>query len=342
MVPVRRPARHSRARGRTSFLPLSPGHRPHAEVEPNPEGQDGYFIPPPRRARGGIEPAPNISTVDRNLKTPHQDEFIIAFEREVATETSIRVEYVNRKFRDQFQDIDINRVTGDYGRCKVATVTNNSVLEESPGTGFYTDPYTGEQVFDNDPGPGDGFNDDCAGDIVENFGEEPPPDDPFAPDVRREQPDGVPDLYTQNPAWGSIFLVGNFNSSDYEAFVVELNRRQYRSWEMNASYTWSYSQGNGEDFNQFLRYRPLACLKDDEFGFQSTDQRHIVRQVQRRDHHAVGLPPRRNRPVGSPDCRDSILDPELSRSTPVPPPAYTDLGSYTTRHDPDGSSIRPA
>ena len=65
-------------------------------------------------------------------------------------------------------------------------------------------------------------------------------------------PDGLPDLYVLNPGWGELLLVGNFNSSDYEAYVIELVRRQYRSWQMNASYTWSKAVGDAEDFNQIL------------------------------------------------------------------------------------------
>ena len=42
--------------------------------------------------------------VDRNLRTPYQDELVASFERALWTETSIRLRYVRREFRDQFQD----------------------------------------------------------------------------------------------------------------------------------------------------------------------------------------------------------------------------------------------
>ena len=137
---------------------------------------------------------------------------------------------------------------------------------------FVTDPHTGEVYEDTDPGPGDGRLDDCAGNSV--FA---PAVDPFGDtgDIRLDRPDGVTDLYVQNPFWGDIFLVGNFNEIDYRAFVLELARRQYRGWEMNASYTWSRARGDGEDFFQELGDDP--SLRDSVRGYQSYDQRHVVK-----------------------------------------------------------------
>ena len=92
---------------------------------------------------------------------------------------------------------------------------------------------------------------------------------------RFERPDGIADLYLQNPGWGDIFLVGPFNSADYDGVVLALTRRQYRSWEMQASYTWSRIIGDGEDFQQSLGDDRSLLL--DERGFQSHDQTHVVK-----------------------------------------------------------------
>jgi outer membrane receptor protein involved in Fe transport len=54
---------------------------------------------------------PTITQVERNLKTPYSDEWIVGFEREVAPETSLAFRYINRRYRDQLQDIDINHTT---------------------------------------------------------------------------------------------------------------------------------------------------------------------------------------------------------------------------------------
>jgi len=51
-------------------------------------------------------------TVDRELRTPYQDEWSVSFERQLWPETSLKLAYVERKFRDQFQDVDINHGPG--------------------------------------------------------------------------------------------------------------------------------------------------------------------------------------------------------------------------------------
>jgi hypothetical protein len=204
------------------------------------------------QVRGSINPTASLQVVDRGLETPYQDEFTFAFERELWAETSLALTWIKREYRDQFQDIDINHVTGDFGRCIVA---------EEPG-----DPSI---VFS---GP-DGVLDDCSGELV--------PGDPIpvpGGGIRvpfYQRPDGRPDLYTMNPFWGNIYQIGNYNEADYEAVVLQVVRRQYRGWELQGSYTWSQATGNGEDFEQFLGDDQSTL--EDEDGYQSTDQRHVVK-----------------------------------------------------------------
>ena len=274
---------------------------------------------------GGLSPLITVLTVDRNLKTPYQDEFTFKIERELWAETSINLTYVNRKFRDQIQDININLDSGDLGRCQKHTNANNLPLVASPGTstmscsglnalgnpvqcavdsdcgggqtcGFFfsvgpdpwlTDPFTGVLFPDTNPGAGDGYfdpvtgstDDNCVGDFdVANLSGQN--DDGCTGALCDnfdflKKPDEVTDLYLQNPFWGDIFLIGNFNAADYEALVLEIVRRQYRSWEMNASYTYSEAKGDGEDFFQALGDDPT--LRDNVRGFQSYDQTHVVK-----------------------------------------------------------------
>ncbi len=54
---------------------------------------------------------PEASQVDRGLQTPFVDEMTFGFERELAPEVSLKITYINRKFRQQLQDKDINHVT---------------------------------------------------------------------------------------------------------------------------------------------------------------------------------------------------------------------------------------
>jgi len=212
---------------------------------------------------GAIAPTITVNTVDPEIRTPYQDELTFSFERELWPESSIRLTYVNRKFRDQIQDRNVNVQTGDYGKCATIgqQVLNSALVVPSPGLG----------PGDTDPGLGDGQLDDCSGQTVLVGGT-----DILGSDATPLQfPDGKPDLFIRNPFWGGVFEIGNNNEFDYEALVLEFVRRQYRNWEMNASYTWSESKGDGEDFFQELGDDP--SLNTDIRGFQSYDQRHVVK-----------------------------------------------------------------
>jgi hypothetical protein len=206
-----------------------------------------------RQVRGTVNPAASVLVVDRDLSTPYQDELTLAFERELWAETSLSLTWVRRAYRDQFQDIDLNHVPGDFGSCVAVRLPGQSPLDPSGGP--------------------DGIVDDCAGEAF------PGPPVPLPGGGSRtsvlQRPDGRADLYKMNPFWGSIYQIGNHNEADYDAVVLQIVRRQYRGWELQGSYTWSQAEGNGEDFNQFLG-DDRSTLENEE-GFQSTDQRHVVK-----------------------------------------------------------------
>lgn len=195
-----------------------------------------------------------ISEVSRDLKRQFSDEWTIRFERELAAETSLIARYVNRKYRNQFQDTDINKKPVFY------------------------DELTDFQLFDT---YGDGAGGtrcdridefaDCTGRAAVELRAVGPGGSVRA--VTIEGPDGIPDLTAISPTISEIYRVGNFNSSTYEAYILELVRRFYQNWEMRASYTWSESLGQAESFAQALG--DDATNADDEFGPLSTDQRHV-------------------------------------------------------------------
>ncbi|ANM30207.1 hypothetical protein ABI59_12415 [Acidobacteria bacterium Mor1] len=196
--------------------------------------------------RRAVNAVASLLAVDHDLRTPYQDELAITFERQIAAETRFDVTYIRREYRDQLQDRDINNVARDLGTCLLVTEPGDPAINDQP----------------------DGLLDDCTGNL------EPFPNDPS---ILLPRPDGFPDLYRLNPFWGSVLQVGNFNQSDYEAVVLSLLRRQYRGWEGQLSYTWSQSVGDGEDFQQVIGND--GSLVDDEFGFQSNDQRHVVKFI---------------------------------------------------------------
>jgi len=223
-----------------------------------------------------IKPFISVTTVDPDIVTPYQDEFTFSLERELWPESSIRLTYINRKFRDQIQDRNVNVQPGDYGRCASISEQLSLPLLGIAPSGVLP------SLQDATPGRADGQIDDCAGRSIGVGATDILGSDVTIVDI----PDGFPDLYVQSPFWGGVFEVGNHitdprtgletdNKIDYEALVLELVRRQYRSWEMNASYTYSEAKGDGEDFFQELGRDP--SLRGDVEGFQSYDQRHVVK-----------------------------------------------------------------
>jgi outer membrane receptor protein involved in Fe transport len=62
---------------------------------------------------------PSTTQVDRGLQTPFSDELTFGFEREIAPEVAFSISYIDRRYRQQLQDIDINhtlRLNFDTGR----------------------------------------------------------------------------------------------------------------------------------------------------------------------------------------------------------------------------------
>jgi hypothetical protein len=246
-------------------------------IELEPATADVRFNIDPRTRRvlalgDSVNPGVNVMTVDHDLRTPYQDELLLSFERELARELSLRLTYVRREYRDQLQDVNLNRLHGDHGRCRWATVYDTRAVEP-------VEP--GDPDYDPELAPGDGILDDCVG-IAEVWKPSDPDQIPTSgpgttvariPTLLR--PDGIVDLYLQNPGWGDIMEVGNYNRSDYSGLVAELIRRRYRNWEMQASYTWSRSVGDGEDYLQQIG--DDSSLREDERGYQSDDRRHFVK-----------------------------------------------------------------
>jgi hypothetical protein len=223
-----------------------------------------------------FDPAFSYSVVDRNLKTPYQDEYSFAVEREIWEESSISFRYLHRNFKQQLQDININQVPGDYGLCTIQLTPLQPFIEQSPGQGqTLTDVYTGQTYVDTDEGIGDGRLDDCSGQEVFSTSDTGGVGGGGSGTVFLQTKDGFADLYVLNPAWRDIFQIGNYNDQKYDALIFEFVRRQYKNWQMEASYTWSQGFGQAEDFQ--LASGDDRSILQDEQGYLSYDVRHAVK-----------------------------------------------------------------
>jgi hypothetical protein len=159
---------------------------------------------------------PTVTQVNRDLRTPYCDEWILGFEREIAPETALSVRAVQRRYRDQLQDVDVNHETR-------------------------IDRFTGELS--------DRFG--VAAEV-----EALPDETPGSVNVKTRAPDGRPDLFVRNNFFNQVLRVGNTNSSRYNAFEVELRRRLARRWQLQGSYTYSRAVGSAEEFQSRLGNDP--------------------------------------------------------------------------------------
>jgi hypothetical protein len=137
-------------------------------------------------------------------------------------------------------------------------------LVASPGTGTVIDAYTLLPYQDTDPGIGDGRLDDCNGKTV-----------PTADGFNVQRMDGTADFYILNPAWGDIRQLGNNNTAEYNGLTLEFVRRQYKNWQMEASYTLSKAIGDSEDFSLLLG-NDRSTLSQ-ERGYLAFDRTHALK-----------------------------------------------------------------
>jgi carboxypeptidase family protein/TonB-dependent receptor-like protein len=159
---------------------------------------------------------PSTVQVDRGLQTPFSDELTLGFERELAPEMALSVTYVDRHYRNQLQDVDVNHY-----------VKRNSI------TGDLLDAIGAIETFI--------ATSDDGGRIAT---------------LHRRMPDGRPDLYISNPYFNQILRIGNYNESRYKGIVLELKRRLARRWQFQTSYTYSRAVGDAEDYQSRLGNDP--------------------------------------------------------------------------------------
>ncbi len=72
----------------------------------DPSGFDG--VPNSTLGRIVSKAPASVTQVDRGLRTPFSDEFTLGFAREIAPELALSFTFIDRRFRDQLQDIDVN------------------------------------------------------------------------------------------------------------------------------------------------------------------------------------------------------------------------------------------
>jgi hypothetical protein len=203
------------------------------------DGVDFFGLPNNKVGTVISSSPPSAFQIDRGMRTPFTDEMTLGFQREIAPEVSVSINYIQRKFRDQIQDIDVNhsarKPTGSF-RCPTTP------------SGFC----------------------DALGLI-----RVPPAQASGQPQPDERSNDQYPDLYINNYNFNQVLRIGNYNYQAYKAFELALSRRLSRKWQMDVNYTFSQATGQAESFNSQSGDDPaLTELKQ---GYLDYDQRHVAK-----------------------------------------------------------------
>jgi outer membrane receptor protein involved in Fe transport len=211
----------------------------------------------------------SVTQIDRNLSTPYTDEFTLGFERELAPEWSLGFTYINRKGKDLLQDMDINHVT-----CpQFSTLGVNPLVICGD---------SGQLELDRFGDAGGAIGSSPDGIAGGNFGFN------AANGGGSNTKNDAPDLYTVNNGFNQILRIGNFNSSEFESYELQITKRLHRNWQMQTSYVWSRAFGQAEAFQAAVGNDPETV--DDEEGYLAFDQRHVVKfQSVTRLPHEISL-----------------------------------------------------
>ncbi len=221
--------------------------------------------PPALTLGNNLNPAASVQTVDRNLKTPHSDELSLSVEHEIFTETTVKLTGIYKRYVDLIQTEDVNHYAADYGRCvKQITPKQGSWIDTSVRDGILDDCDGKMEPVQAGTGNNGGGGGGGAG------GGEIKPGDAWV-----HRPDGFLDAYTYNVGWGPYYVVGNFNSTRYKAFILDVTRRMYRNWQMSASYTYSRAIGDAESWNSLLGDDRTTL--ENRRGYVGYDQRHVLK-----------------------------------------------------------------
>jgi outer membrane receptor protein involved in Fe transport len=200
----------------------------------------GFTVVPDHQVGENISKAPpSVTQIDRNLATPFSDELTLGFEREIAPEVALSLTYINRRFRRQLQDVDLNHS-----------------IRIDPETGLPTDNFGAIPPKGRMTGSGAGGR--VGGGLV-------------------QVPDGRPDLYIENFFLNQVLRIANLNEARYHGIELTVRRRLSRRWELQGSYTYSRAVGSAEDFQSRLGNDPSTTAA--EFGYLDYDQRHVVKLV---------------------------------------------------------------
>ncbi|HET6371946.1 MAG TPA: hypothetical protein VFG76_01475, partial [Candidatus Polarisedimenticolia bacterium] len=187
----------------------------------------------------------SFSQVDHDLRTPSIIEVSAGIERELAPEWAVTLTYINRRYEDLLQDIDVNHITCPqfdtaFGVSPKLVCGDAGVLE------------------------------------VDRFGRSVQYRDETTGKLKViALPNDAIDLYNLDPYFNKIARLGNYNASRYSSVELSLRKRLHRNWQMFLSYTYSKARGDAEGYNSIIGDDP--SISDKVKGYLDYDQRHVLK-----------------------------------------------------------------
>jgi hypothetical protein len=163
----------------------------------------------------------NVVQFAPDTKLPMIHEFDLEVEREIATNTVVTLSYIGSIGHRLPRFVDTN----------LAAPTLETTYTVTQGAGAVTSPFLNQALIGQTV-------------TVPYFGvPKPPPPVPPNPSTAG--------TLRPNPAFGAITNISDSVDSHYNALVVGLNRRFYKGFQIQSSYTWSHATDFGQSTQTF-------------------------------------------------------------------------------------------
>jgi outer membrane receptor protein involved in Fe transport len=197
-------------------------------------------------ASGNPPPSLNVVQFAPDTKLPMIHEFDLEVEREIATNTVVTLSYIGSIGHRLPRFIDTN----------LAAPTLETTYTVTQGTGAVTSPFLNQALIGQTV-------------TVPYFGvPKPPPPVPPNPSTAG--------TLRPNPAFGAITNISDSVDSHYNALVIGVNRRFYKSFQIQSSYTWSHATDFGQSSQTFTATNNV--LNPFDTGLESGRSNFDIRQ----------------------------------------------------------------
>ncbi|MGH9869748.1 MAG: TonB-dependent receptor plug domain-containing protein [Candidatus Polarisedimenticolia bacterium] len=197
-------------------------------------GASGQILPGAPSQAGSMA---SMRRVDHDLQAPWMDELSLGGEVSLGSAWRAGLTFVSRRAEDLLQDVDQNHYT--CGQAGIVGIDPAALCGDPNGV-LRLDRF-GNPTFGPQPSGG---------------------------------PNGLVDLYTASPMYGSVLVVENADGIDVTSWEVSAVRSMNHNWQMRAGYT--LSRARGEASGTFAAARDDVSVTADQRDWLEHDERHSL------------------------------------------------------------------